>query len=210
MHTGSTTISFGASLVTIAAHSRAIPFAIECIGAITVFCWVLNAAVATNQSVISVAPSIGFARPQSVVPVVRVVVVPVVSVSVIVVPVPVVIIVVAVSVDDGSVDVGVVVVVDVAAPTAASPVTSPCTKTPGSSAAEASTNKTAAAECCANCHARAKGNAGRDRHRWRIRGHKEGRAVDDCRILLRDINDATVCWFNDDRLRALLHHFDLR
>jgi hypothetical protein len=48
MHTGSTTISFGASLVTIAAHGGAVPFGTDCISAIAVFGWVLNAAVAAN------------------------------------------------------------------------------------------------------------------------------------------------------------------
>lgn len=48
MHAGSATISFGASLVTIAAHGGAVPFGTDRISAIAVFLWVLNAAVATD------------------------------------------------------------------------------------------------------------------------------------------------------------------
>jgi hypothetical protein len=210
MHAGTAAIRFVAGLVTIAAHGRAGPVATDCIAAIAVNGLVLNASVASDQAVISVAAAIGLTGPGTVIPVVGVVVVSVVSVAVIVVPVPIVIVVVTVPVDDGPVDVGVVVVVDVSTTTASSsPVTSPGTETPGNTATEAPTDKAAAPECCANRYPRAKRNPGRNGHRWRIRRHKEGCTVDDRRIVLRDINDAGIGWFNDDRLWALLHHLDL-
>lgn len=215
MHAGTAAIRLGAGKVSVAAHRGAWPLAPEQVGVLVVTGLMLDAAVATDQAVITVAASVGLvlnsavASDQTVITIAAPIGLPrpktVISVvGVVVVSVPVV--VVAVSVDDRPVDIGVVVVVDVSAPATPTPVTSPCTEAPGRAAAD----KATAAECCTNRYACAKGNAGSNDDRRRVRRHKEGRPEDDRRIILRDINDVRVGWFNDDRLRTLLHYLDLR
>ena len=207
MHAGATAIRFGTGLVAIAAHGGAGRVATEPAGTLIVSDLVLDPSVAADQAVIAVAATVGHIRPVAVVPVVGLVA-GVVAVSVVVITVSIVIVVIAVPVDIVPGDVSVVVVVDVSSPASTTPVHSPCSEAPAP--AEAAANEPAPTKGSPNRYPGAKGNAGCNGDRRCIRRHHQGRAERNCGVILRNINHTTVSGFDDDGLRALLHHLDLR
>jgi hypothetical protein len=107
----------------------------------------------------------------------------------------------------GVVNVSVVLIDDVAATATAAPVAVPRVPAPG----EATADKAAATKPYANRHGRAKGNDRSCNDDARaVERHDIGRAVDNRRIVLRDIDNVRICRLNDDRLRRLLDYLNLR
>jgi hypothetical protein len=208
MHAGATAIRLCSGLVAIAAYGGAGLVAPEPASAFIVTDLVLDPSVATDQAAIAVAASVGHIRPVAVVPVVGLVA-GVVAVPVVVVPVSIVIVVIAVPVDVVPGDVGVVVVVDVSPTASTTPIHAPCSETPPSTEAPGY-EAAAPANGRANRYPSAEGQTGCNGDRRRIGRHHQGRAIDNCRVVLRNINHVTGGGFDDDGLRALLHYLDLR
>ena len=204
-HALATTIRLSTSLVAVAVHGRPGPVGVERVRAIEVRRLMLNPAVASDQTVISVASSVGLIWPKAVISVARLVVV--VAVAIVIVSVTVV--VVAVPVDNGSVDIGIVVVVDVSTAASTAPIHTPGAEAPAATAAEATRNKPAAADRSPNGDTCAEGNAGRNCNRRCIGRHHQGRTEDQRWVVLRNIDHIARGGFNDDGLRALPHDLDL-
>ena len=198
LNAGAAAIRCSTGLVAVTAHGRAWPVRAECVRTIGISWRMLHSTVAPEQAVISVASPVGHIRPIAVIAVAREVAA--VTVAIVVVSVTVVVIIVAVFIDGGFVDVSVVVVVDIAAPATSAPVHSPGAKAPAPAATEATRDKSAPAERCTDGHARAEGNAGRNRNRGCVSGHDQGRSVDHCRVVLRNVDHAAVSRLNHDGL----------
>src|ERR1700722_12259124 len=176
----------------------------------------LDSSVTADQAVVTIVAAVRHCRPVAVVAVVGLIgvvvaiVVEAVSVAVDVVPVSIVIVVIAVPVDGVPGDVSVVVIVDVSTTTSTAPVHSPCSKAPAAS--EDTTNKASSASTkgSTNRYPGAKGQTGCNRDRRRVGRHHQGRAIDHCRVVLRNVHHVAGGGFDDDGLRSLLHHLDLR
>lgn len=174
----------------------------------------LDPSIATDQAVVTVTATVRHVRPVAVITVVGLIgvvtVIVVEAVAVVVVPVSIVIVVIAVPVDGVPGDVSVVVVVDVSPTTSTAPVHSPCSKTPAASEATANKAASASTNGSANRDPGAKGHAGCNGDGRCVGRHHQGRAINHCRIVLRNVHYVAGGGFDDDGLRGLLHHLDLR
>ena len=213
MHAGASAIGLGTGPIAVATHGGPGLITSQPGGALIVTNLMLDPSIAADQAVIAVAASVRQVWPVAVVAVVGfigVVAVPVVEVpvAVVVVPVSIVVVVIAVPVDVVPGDVSVVVVVDGSPTASTTPVHSPCSEAPAP--AEAAANEPAPTKGSPNRYPGAKGNAGCNGDRRCICRHHQGRAIYNCRVVLRNVNYVAAGGFNDDCLWALLNHLDLR
>src|SRR6202012_4829735 len=78
------------------------------------------------------------------------------------------------------------------------------------STAEAPRDKASAADRSPNGYTCSEGNAGCNRYGRCISRHDQGRTEDNRRVVLRNIDHIAAGWLNDDGLRTLLNHLNLR